>query len=329
MPRVNVFGYLDEKWYGARQFVLRRLLLLSQLGLDLHLHLRGATDELGMFTNLPNEGRLSPVAHSGMNYIFNGRSGGMLLSLMRRLRLMSKLIIDDGGDSFEYAGSESARSYGRVLESTDRIVVQTSAYKKFLLGKFPTIEPDRILVVPHCAPEGFFSAKPNNELNNWKGEELLVGHSGRLTSAQEQIYLELLQRRGFRLLFIGGGEVPWAKDFGHRVQVVSHLPLPDLASRLRACDFFVVLYPRDYKVIPMKLIDYMALGKPVFMNKFDGLDDISADAYVGVDQEDPIPNILQYLRDHDRNTVERAARQFAMAYFSEKRVTLELSRALS
>jgi glycosyltransferase involved in cell wall biosynthesis len=145
----------------------------------------------------------------------------------------------------------------------------------------------RVLVVPNGVDPERFSPDVNGravrEQHGLRPDDLVVGWSGVLRAWHGlDVLLNALSRHpSLTLLLIGDGperarvqEQAEALGLGGRVRVSGYISRDDMPRHLAAIDVGVVADDRTRYASPMKLIEYMAMGKPVVAPDLPNIRDI-------------------------------------------------------
>ncbi|MBI3320804.1 MAG: glycosyltransferase family 4 protein [Candidatus Omnitrophica bacterium] len=180
----------------------------------------------------------------------------------------------------------------RVFQQADGMAVVSTALRQHLIADFG-VDERKVIVLPNAADPSVFSPSAANgdgevRLRCHLGRKHVVGFSGRFLPWHG---VELLVRAIPRILreagetaflFIGDGPQrqmieAQLRALGlsrHAVFVgeVAHAQLP---RYLAACDVAVLPHSNDYGS-PMKLFEYMAMGKPTVAPRYSPLEDVIA-----------------------------------------------------
>jgi glycosyltransferase involved in cell wall biosynthesis len=328
--KLDLFGYVDKKWLGAQNFISRRIRILKSVA-TVSNHIRN----IGFPPLLSNKplisNRISWIPFSA--YLFSYPAELSVLSFARELGVACRLIVDDPGDSLEWSAPRQAVRTVAFMRRADKLIVQTHAYKRLIINRF-SFKPDNIEVVPHSSPEYLFESPPDWQVMEWKGDSKLIAHGGRMTGEQYELYRLILgKNQNYKLLLIGTGTEDLSETFQDTVRAIPAVHGKRFASLLRACDCAIVSYPSNFKVLPMKLIDYLAIGLPVFANEFDAIRDyLPTNAYIKIDASISslsYQKIIDQLSTLELDEIGRRGKDFAKRNFSEAVIKSQMKRVLN
>lgn len=202
----------------------------------------------------------------------------------------------------------------------DYVIATNESYREVAISRGR--KPDDRVVVVRSGPDlRRFNAEPGDEAAFRKGRRYLVGYVG-VMGEQEGIDLLLhavrhvvvdRDRRNVQFMLIGSGPAlrpmqRMADDLGLQewVEFTGRVPERELLARLSSCDICVNADPKNPfndRSTMNKVLEYMALGKPVV--QFDLLEGrrSAADASVYVPANDPVAlgdAIVSLLDDPER-----------------------------
>lgn len=153
------------------------------------------------------------------------------------------------------------------------------------------LEPDHQVV-------GFIGS-----LRPWHGVELLLAGARRLVTAAPKL----------RLLIVGDGPVRGPLEasareqgLGDRVVFTGSVPREEAPAHVAAMDIAVAPYPRlpDFHFSPLKLFEYMAVGKPVVASRYPDISTVLEHGRNGLlvepgNVDEVTSAILELIRDRD------------------------------
>ncbi|HTV03296.1 MAG TPA: glycosyltransferase family 4 protein [Luteitalea sp.] len=194
-----------------------------------------------------------------------------------------------------YLAGVSRRFERTICSKASRVIVVSTPLKKFLVSI--GVPAERVVVMPNGAdPDAFtpsFDAGPVRQrlgvadaivvgfsgiLRPWHGLDLLVESFARLAGADPRLHL----------LIVGDGPIRpeleqqiAARGLTSRVTITGRLPHAQVREYVAAMD--VAVSPRaTFYASPMKVLEYMAMGKAIVAPDMDNLRDILTDGQDGV-----------------------------------------------
>ena len=233
--------------------------------------------------------------------------------------------------------AEAQRIEREVFERADLLLPVSEQVKDYVLAK--GADPARTCVVPNGVnPQKFHPvvvAEPLPEMNS----NFVIGFAGSFKAWHGlDILLEAFKRlqnrsSSYHLLLAGDGPLRgWMEGYlqgaGLQGKVtmtgwVPHERLPGLIQRM---DVAVAPYPflENFYFSPLKLFEYMAIGKPIVASRMGQIQEVIQDGVTGLlarpsDIEDLVEKIEQCRRDPElRTTLRSAASQRALQYTWER-----------
>jgi glycosyltransferase involved in cell wall biosynthesis len=261
-----------------------------------------------------------------------------LLEEQRRYR---ELVLADDAEAIE----------AEVLHGADHLVAVSDGVREYAIAKGS--DPARAYVLPNgvdtarfhpdvvparTAAEGprEFTIGFTGSLKPWHGMDLLM-----------KAFRKLLTTDGrYRLLVVGDGPLrPWIDGFASgagiedRVELTGWIPNDALPGVLQRMDVTVAPYPRldGFYFSPLKLFEYMAMGKPVVASAIGQVCDIVEHGRTGLLAE---PGDIAQLAAHverircdsdlrSRLGAAAAERARAFTWSNNARRVVELARSMS
>ncbi len=178
-------------------------------------------------------------------------------------------------------------------------IIVTNRWKRDELIKRFRLAPRRVLFEPNAVDAfRFGSAKgePVRQHLPLPGGTILVGYAGSLKTMGMEKGIELLLKvmsllsEQFRLLIIGGLREDIAMyqkqteklGIEKRVVFAGWMHYDNVPEHLAACDVLVAPFPKtehyDLYMSPMKLFEYMAVGKPIVASRLRAIEEVVDDS---------------------------------------------------
>jgi colanic acid biosynthesis glycosyl transferase WcaI len=163
-----------------------------------------------------------------------------------------------------------------IYRQADRVVVHSDGNKDYLASR-NRVEPGKLLAIPNWVDTE--ELRPGNRWNGFRqkhgiGDQFLVCYAGTMGYAQDlcPIIEAATKLRDHKdILFLLVGEGVWADEWRKKaaplrnVRFLPLLPRSEYQLLLGACDAGLVPLAEKLKtpVVPGKLLDFMAAGRPV------------------------------------------------------------------
>jgi hypothetical protein len=231
------------------------------------------------------------------------------------------------------------------------LAIATSRPLQRLLWELCDKPKDRTLHLPSgCDAAVTYeeSTKPAREMLGFNPPGLVVGRTGRTGKAgvlhphEQEAFMAIhrfLLDRGLAaptLYLVGDHQADWypkLKEAGCHVRISGLLPPDEVPAHLRACDLFMLVeadLPSNRHRGPIRLNDYLAVGRPILCNSVGDHSQTLSEANAGVvwDNLSEVPEpIREVLRNREsRLVMGRNARTLAQGELSWGRLTERLER---
>lgn len=190
---------------------------------------------------------------------------------------------------------EAEQVEARVFEGATFLAAVSIEIRNYILLK--QIDSKKIHVIPNGVNADKFHVGVNpsraihakgstvigfvGSLKPWHGLEVLMNAFQRLAQ----------QNPDYHLLIVGEGPLrSWIEDFSHNAGIEKQVTITgwtdhdDLPGLLKLMDIAVAPYPelKDFYFSPLKLYEYMAVGKPVIASKIGQIDSLIQDGINGL-----------------------------------------------
>lgn len=281
-----------------------------------------------------------------------------------RLFGRSRVYLADWADLFSRGGCHAAfqRGLGRPLHTGSQwleygtkrwahLATATSRPLQRLLWDVCGKPKDRTLHLPsgcNSAVRYEESTQPARERFGLKPAGLLIGRTGRTGKAgalhphEQEAFLAIhrfLLQRGQpapTLYLVGDHQADWypkLKEGGCQLRISGLLPPDQVPDHLRVCDLFILVEadtPFNRHRGPIRLNDYLAVGRPILCNSIGDHSQTLSEANAGVIWDDlsnlpgPVQEVL--LNAETRMIMGRHARQLAEGELSWARLAERLEQ---
>jgi hypothetical protein len=276
----------------------------------------------------------------------------------------SRIYLADWADLFSRGGCHAAfqRGLGRPLHAGSQwleygtkrwahLATATSRPLQRLLWELCDKPKERTLHLPsgcNVAVRHEESPQPARERFGFDPAGLVVGRTGRTGKAgalhphEQEAFLAihrfLLERNlpAPILYLVGNHQADWypkLKESGCRLRISGLLPPDQVPDHLRVCDLFILVEadtPFNRHRGPIRLNDYLAVGRPILCNSIGDHAQTLTEANAGVIWDDlsQLPQAVQdvLLNPEARVAMGRNARQLADGELSWVRLTERLER---
>lgn len=188
----------------------------------------------------------------------------------------------------------------RLLKQCDHVIALTQSLKEWIFNSYKVSE-SKITVVPNGADIEHFSPKHEHKV---KAEELRkkLGTNGRIVMYAgcmdkingvgdlARVIPQIIRERPDSLfLFVGGRPeekrlAVLPKQFPKNVRFLPTVPYEEMPAYYLMCDIFVIPRPSTISseaITPLKLLEVMAMGKPVLASNVGGLTEVIRDGENG------------------------------------------------
>jgi glycosyltransferase involved in cell wall biosynthesis len=220
----------------------------------------------------------------------------------------------------------------RSVRRAQRVLTGSEWTKRDLVERYG-LSPDKIAVTPYGVDPIF---GPNGRDDARAPYALFVGaiqpRKGPLTALEAISLVDDL-----RLVLVGpekrGGDELRAAvrrlGLEHRVELVGHVGLPELAALYRGAACLV--FPSRYEGFGLPVLEAMASGTPVVATEAGAIPEVAGDAAVLVQPNDPVAlagGIERALADRERLVPAGLARAGRYSWAQTARLTLDVYREL-
>jgi glycosyltransferase involved in cell wall biosynthesis len=206
------------------------------------------------------------------NFVFVSKEKHVKL-LVRFKRFLRFQIVFENHEEFPYAEGASKADL--------TYVVSPQVFEK-LSGKF-----SKVILWNYHYPLGDYLFLPETSL--FKKEEYLLGYIGSLLPEKglEFLLKAIREIPNVKLVIIGGNEkqVKNLKKISENFNVTNKvifkgfLPQSEIPKAIEEIDILIAPFKKEQKTIPLKVYEYMALGKPVLSSDIESIRVVAKDYF--------------------------------------------------
>lgn len=191
--------------------------------------------------------------------------------------------------------SEAEAIARKVFTEADMVLAVSEQVKSYVIAKGASAQ--RVTVIPNGVDIKRFNPQERPAKLEGLKDKFIVGFSGSLKPWHGlELLLDTFRRlhedsQVYHLLLVGDGPLRnWIEGYVHGAQLqkavtmMGWVPYEDLPGLIKSMDVAVAPYPHleDFYFSPLKLFEYMAVGKPVVASRLGQIQEIIQDGLTGL-----------------------------------------------
>jgi len=184
----------------------------------------------------------------------------------------------------------------KLLRHCDHVITLTQSLKEWMLNYYK-VPLSKITVIPNGADIDQFSPKSEHKLKAEEFRERLgaygkvvmyAGYMDRLNGIKDltRVIPQIIRERPSTCFILIGhgpeekGMIALAKEHPQNVKLLPMAAYSEMPAYYQMCDVFIIPRPSTISsetIIPLKLLEVMAMGKPVLGSNVDGIAEVVKD----------------------------------------------------